>query len=80
MIHETQTMAEQRHPNLLPLFCCFVHGKQLWMVMPYMAGGSLLSVMQANFPEVRWVQRVAVCQKAVPVLGGPEQRALSGQA
>ena len=53
MIHETQTMAEQRHPNLLPLFCCFVHGKQLWMVMPYMAGGSLLSVMQGNFPEVR---------------------------
>ncbi|KAK9845458.1 hypothetical protein WJX81_006885 [Elliptochloris bilobata] len=51
VIHETQTMAEQRHPNLLSLFCSFVHGKQLWMVMPYMAGGSLLSVMQANFPE-----------------------------
>jgi hypothetical protein len=51
VIHETQTMVEQRHPNLLPLLCCFVHGKQLWMVMPYMAGGSLLSIMQSNFPE-----------------------------
>jgi len=53
VIHETQTMVEQRHPNLLPLLCCFVHGKQLWMVMPYMAGGSLLSIMQSNFPEAR---------------------------
>ncbi len=79
MIHETQTMVEQRHPNLLPLLCCFVHGKQLWMVMPYMAGGSLLSIMQSNFPEARARPQPCHSLHPKPVYVTEPVAALSGQ-
>ena len=51
-MRETQIMHEMRHPNVMPLYCSFVHKEQLWMVMPYVAGGSLFSIMQAGFPQV----------------------------
>ena len=45
-------MHEMRHPNVMPLYCSFVHGEQLWMIMPHVAGGSLFNVMQTSFPQV----------------------------
>ena len=51
ILRETQIMHEMRHPNVMPLYCSFVHGEQLWMVMPHVAGGSLFSVIQANYPQ-----------------------------
>ena len=44
-------MHEMRHPNVMPLYCSFVHGEQLWMIMPHVAGGSLYNIMQSNFPQ-----------------------------
>lgn len=55
IMRETQIMAEMRHPNVMPLYCSFVHKEQLWMVMPYVAGGSLYAIMQANFPQVSFL-------------------------
>jgi len=45
-------MAEMRHPNVMPLYCSFVHKEQLWMVMPYVSAGSIFSIMLNQHPEV----------------------------
>jgi serine/threonine-protein kinase OSR1/STK39 len=39
------------HPNLLHACCSFTSGHNLWVVMPYMAGGSALHIMKTCFPE-----------------------------
>ena len=36
IMQETRTMKAYRNEHLLPLYCSFVNGQQLWMVMPYM--------------------------------------------
>lgn len=51
IIHEAQTMKNYHHPNVLPLWCSFVHGSDLWMVMPFISGGSVLHVMKYAHPD-----------------------------
>ncbi|KXZ56373.1 hypothetical protein GPECTOR_1g330 [Gonium pectorale] len=51
IIHEAQTMRLYNHPNILPLYCSFVHGQELWMVMPFVSGGSVLHIMKYKYPE-----------------------------
>lgn len=51
IVREAQTMRQQAHPNVLALHCSFVHERQLWMVMPYVAGGSVLNIMKYAYPE-----------------------------
>jgi serine/threonine-protein kinase OSR1/STK39 len=46
-------MRQLNHPNLLPLYCSFVHKEHLWMVMPYVQGGSVLNIMRFAYPDVR---------------------------
>lgn len=46
-------MRQQHHSNVLPLHCSFVHQQNLWMVMPYVAGGSVLNLMKFAYSEVR---------------------------
>ncbi|XP_031115890.1 serine/threonine-protein kinase BLUS1-like isoform X1 [Ipomoea triloba] len=48
---EVQTMILINHPNLLRAHCSFTTGHNLWVVMPYMAGGSCLHIMKSAFPE-----------------------------
>nr|GEV15655.1 serine/threonine-protein kinase BLUS1-like isoform X1 [Tanacetum cinerariifolium] len=48
---EVQTMSLIDHPNLLQAYCSFTTGQHLWVVMPYMAGGSCLHIMKTSFPE-----------------------------
>ena len=45
-------MRLQNHPNVLPLHCSFVHQQHLWMVMPYISGGSVLNIMKYSRYEV----------------------------
>lgn len=45
-------MAEMRHPNVMPLYCSFVHKEQLWMVMPYISGGSIFNIILNQHSEV----------------------------
>ena len=52
IIHEAQTMKSYHHPNVLPLYTSFVHGQDLWMVTPFMSGGSILHIMKYQHPEV----------------------------
>ncbi|EIE21776.1 kinase-like protein, partial [Coccomyxa subellipsoidea C-169] len=51
LIQEAQVMKGFRHPNLLMLHCSFIHGSDLWLVMPFVAGGSLANVIGSKFPE-----------------------------
>ena len=46
-------MRQQASQYVLPLHCSFVHQQNLWMVMPYVAGGSVLNIMKYAYPEVR---------------------------
>lgn len=39
------------HPNVLRSYCSFTAGHSLWVVMPYMAGGSCLHIMKSSYPE-----------------------------
>lgn len=39
------------HPNVLRAHCSFTAGHSLWVVMPYMAGGSCLHIMKSAYPE-----------------------------
>ncbi|XP_031108064.1 serine/threonine-protein kinase BLUS1 isoform X1 [Ipomoea triloba] len=48
---EVQTMTLINHPNVLRSYCSFTAGHSLWVVMPYMAGGSCLHIMKSSFPE-----------------------------
>ncbi|KAJ0962856.1 hypothetical protein J5N97_027978 [Dioscorea zingiberensis] len=48
---EVQTMILIDHPNVLRAHCSFPADRSLWVVMPYMAGGSCLHLMQSDFPE-----------------------------
>lgn len=52
IIHEAQTMKSYNHPNVLSLYTSFVHGQDLWMVTPFMSGGSVLHIMKYRFPKV----------------------------
>ncbi|KAK9864695.1 hypothetical protein WJX84_009203 [Apatococcus fuscideae] len=51
IIREAQTMRQQASQYVLPLHCSFVHQQNLWMVMPYVAGGSVLNIMKYAYPE-----------------------------
>jgi serine/threonine protein kinase len=52
IIHEAQTMKSYNHKNVLPLYTSFVHGQDLWMVTPFMCGGSVLHIMKYQHPDV----------------------------
>nr|XP_010940053.1 LOW QUALITY PROTEIN: serine/threonine-protein kinase BLUS1 [Elaeis guineensis] len=49
--HEVQTMSLINHPNVLRAHCSFTANHNLWVVMPYMAGGSALHIMKSAYPE-----------------------------
>ncbi|KAK6147955.1 hypothetical protein DH2020_018867 [Rehmannia glutinosa] len=48
---EAQTMVLVDHPNVLKSHCSFVSDHNLWVVMPYMAGGSCLHILKAAHPD-----------------------------
>lgn len=48
---EAQTMILIDHLNVLRAHCSFVNGHNLWVVMPYMAGGSCLHIMKSVYPH-----------------------------
>ncbi|KAJ8632208.1 hypothetical protein MRB53_025544 [Persea americana] len=47
---ETKAMSLLSHPNILTAHCSFTVGRHLWVVMPFMAAGSLHSILSSSFP------------------------------
>ena len=50
LIKEAHTMKGLRHPNVLPLHCSFVADSALWLVMPYIGGGSVSQLLRSQVP------------------------------
>ncbi|KAL1920453.1 uncharacterized protein VTP21DRAFT_830 [Calcarisporiella thermophila] len=48
---ETQVMSLCKHPNVLKVYGAFVHESKLYIVTPYLSGGSCLDIMRKAFPE-----------------------------
>ncbi|KAL1189838.1 Serine/threonine-protein kinase BLUS1 [Cardamine amara subsp. amara] len=48
---EVHIMSLIDHPNLLKSHCSFIDGSSLWIVMPYMSGGSCFHLMKSVHPE-----------------------------
>ncbi|XP_071703902.1 uncharacterized protein [Rutidosis leptorrhynchoides] len=48
---EAQTMILVDHPNVLKSHCSFVNDHNLWVIMPFMGGGSCLHILKASHPE-----------------------------
>ena len=46
-------MRQLHHTNVLALHVSFVHKQNLWMVEPYVAGGSMLNIMKYAYRDVR---------------------------
>ncbi|MED6193032.1 hypothetical protein PIB30_015235 [Stylosanthes scabra] len=49
--HEVKTLSLLSHPNILNAHCCFTVEHRLWLVMPFMAGGSFQSIISHSFPD-----------------------------
>ena len=56
-------MRSAHHPNILPLLACFLAGcpenpssspcsSWLWLVLPYISGGSMLTLLQSSYHKV----------------------------
>jgi serine/threonine-protein kinase OSR1/STK39 len=65
IVREAHTMRSLNHPNLLPLYCSFVHENHLWMVMPYIHGGSVLNIMRFRYPDGLEEPVIATIMKSV---------------
>lgn len=48
---ELQVMTLSRHPNLLPVLVSFVEESKLWIVTPYLGGGSCLDLLRNRFAD-----------------------------
>eukprot|EP00242_Pyramimonas_sp_CCMP2087_P017323 CAMPEP_0198198952 /NCGR_PEP_ID=MMETSP1445-20131203/2304_1 /TAXON_ID=36898 /ORGANISM="Pyramimonas sp., Strain CCMP2087" /LENGTH=383 /DNA_ID=CAMNT_0043868641 /DNA_START=459 /DNA_END=1610 /DNA_ORIENTATION=- len=51
ILKETQTMQMLNHPNLVTSHASFVAGQELWVVMPFVAGGSCLHLLKWKFHQ-----------------------------
>lgn len=71
IVREAQTMRQQLHPNVLPLYTSFVHEQNLWMVMPYVSSGSVLNIIKYAHPEVKFTANLrAACLSCKTALTG----------
>ena len=48
---EIQIMTLSRHQNLLPVYGSFVNGPKLFIVTPFLVGGSCLDIMKSSSPH-----------------------------
>ncbi|XP_027343590.1 serine/threonine-protein kinase BLUS1 [Abrus precatorius] len=48
---EAKTLSLLSHPNILKAHCSFTVHRRLWVVMPFMAAGSLQSIISHSFPN-----------------------------
>jgi serine/threonine-protein kinase OSR1/STK39 len=48
---EIQAMSMCRHANLVSNECSFVYADKLWIIMPYLGGGSVLDIMKFAWPR-----------------------------
>ena len=52
MVGEAQIARRQRHANVMPLLASFLHGQELWMVLP-LCRCTLRGLLNAAYPRAR---------------------------
>jgi len=52
MVGEAQIARRQRHANVMPLLASFLHGQELWMVLP-LCRCTLRGLLDAAYPRAR---------------------------
>ncbi|TYG98878.1 hypothetical protein ES288_A10G152200v1 [Gossypium darwinii] len=60
---ETNTSSLLSHPNILNPHCSFTAGNRLWVVMPFMSGSSLESIISSSSPNGIQEQCIAIILK-----------------
>ncbi|XP_007035033.2 PREDICTED: serine/threonine-protein kinase BLUS1 [Theobroma cacao] len=60
---ETKILSLLSHPNILNAHCSFTVDQRLWVVMPFMSGGSLQSIISSSFPDGLPEQCIAIVLK-----------------
>lgn len=55
VLQEANVMKRQRHPNIMELHAAFVSDHFLWMVLPFVSGGSLEVLLKRGYPKVSFL-------------------------
>lgn len=66
---EVASMSMVSHPNLVTVHCSFVEGQFLWVVMPFLSGGSALNIMKWSHPKGLDETSIATILKEVLKVG-----------
>ncbi|NWT74686.1 PAK1 kinase, partial [Prunella himalayana] len=59
VINEIQVMKENRHPNIVNYIDSYLVNEDLWLVMEYVDGGTLTSVLVQVFMEERIIAAIS---------------------
>ncbi|KAM0945134.1 putative protein kinase STE-STE20-Fray family [Dioscorea sansibarensis] len=62
---EAKVMALFSHSNILRAHCSFIVDSHLWVVMPFMAAGSLHSIISSSFPDGLPEPSIAIVLKEI---------------
>ena len=50
-MREVETTRRFKHTNILPVLATFPAGHDIWMVMPYVAGGAVSAILAQRHPD-----------------------------
>ncbi|NXB48802.1 PAK3 kinase, partial [Leucopsar rothschildi] len=59
IVNEIQIMKENRHPNIVNYIDSYLVHEDLWLVMEYVDGGTLTSVLVRVFMEERMIAAIS---------------------
>ncbi|NXO63813.1 PAK1 kinase, partial [Phainopepla nitens] len=59
VVNEIQVMKENRHPNIVNYIDSYLVDEDLWLVMEYVDGGTLTSVLVRVFMEERMIAAIS---------------------
>ncbi|NXB70954.1 PAK1 kinase, partial [Donacobius atricapilla] len=59
VVNEILVMKENRHPNIVNYIDSYLVGEDLWLVMEYVDGGTLTSVLVRVFIEERMIAAIS---------------------
>ncbi|NWV27510.1 STE20 kinase, partial [Origma solitaria] len=59
VVNEIQVMKEHRHPNIVNYIDSYLVDEDLWLVMEYVDGGTLTSILVQVFLEERMIAAIS---------------------